>query len=367
MNTKLLLLFLYGFCACSASMAQNIPNGDFEDWGDQSVDIYRRAEFGFNPATCSNVESSYSLFQTFNAEDRPLGFKVFDDFFFTNPPASVTRATGAADVFEGNSAVRMEATSFFIGVVGLYDVEELVQEALPVPYPFDDVPLSIDGFYKHTSGTPQTFDAGICTRQGPLEEETTFFGGFAVYAVMTKWNNDESRRDTVAHTYQVYNDAVAYTGFSAPIEVLLENTVPDSLIFILSSCPEFISPNPIAIPGSVTFVDNVDFTFCDDIDNTVSLNARTLSSNDDNADSYQWIDCNNGNAPIDGATDRTFTAEVNGDYAVLVTKGQCSETSACTFVDINSCNSASTQNVETCFEYTWQGDTFFETGTYTAT
>ncbi|MEM9858329.1 MAG: T9SS type A sorting domain-containing protein [Bacteroidota bacterium] len=366
MNKKLLFLFLYGCCGLSAALAQNLTNGDFEDWGDQSVDIYRRATFGFKPGTCENVESAYSLFQTFEAEDRPLGFKVFDDFFVTNPPSSVTQATDAADVFEGNSAVRLEANSFFIGVVGLYDVEELVQEALPIPYPFDDVPLSIDGHYKHSSGTPQTFGAGTCTRQGPLAQETTFTGGFAVYAVMTKWNSDESKRDTVAHTYQVYDDAAEYTSFSAPIEVLQENTLPDSLIFVLSSCPEFISPNPIAIPGSVTFIDNVDFTFCD-IDNAVSLNARTLSSNEENAESYQWIDCNNGNTPIAGATDRTFIPESNGDYAVMVTKGACSETSACTFVDINSCNSASTQTIEACFEYTWLGDTFFETGTYTAT
>ncbi len=45
--------------------------------------------------------------------------------------------------------------------------------------------------------------------------------------------------------------------------------------------------------------------------------------------SYQWLDCNNGLAPIAGATGQLFTATVSGDYAVAITKGACTDTSAC--------------------------------------
>src|SRR5690554_4922439 len=34
---------------------------------------------------------------------------------------------------------------------------------------------------------------------------------------------------------------------------------------------------------------------------------------------YQWIDCNNGNAIITGETGQSYTATENGDYAVIVT------------------------------------------------
>ena len=44
---------------------------------------------------------------------------------------------------------------------------------------------------------------------------------------------------------------------------------------------------------------------------------------------YQWLDCNNGNAPIAGATSQSYTATVSGDYAVLVTENGCTDTSAC--------------------------------------
>lgn len=64
------------------------------------------------------------------------------------------------------------------------------------------------------------------------------------------------------------------------------------------------------------------------VDNTVSVNNATLTANASNA-TYQWIDCDNANAPISGETNQSFTATQNGNYAVIVTEGNCSDTSAC--------------------------------------
>jgi hypothetical protein len=44
---------------------------------------------------------------------------------------------------------------------------------------------------------------------------------------------------------------------------------------------------------------------------------------------YQWVDCNNGNAAIPGATSSTFQPTANGSYAVEVTSNGCTETSNC--------------------------------------
>ena len=50
---------------------------------------------------------------------------------------------------------------------------------------------------------------------------------------------------------------------------------------------------------------------------------------------YQWIDCNNGNAPISGETNQVFAPAVNGNYAVITTNGMCADTSACfTLMDL---------------------------------
>ena len=64
------------------------------------------------------------------------------------------------------------------------------------------------------------------------------------------------------------------------------------------------------------------------VDATVTDNSPTLEANLAGA-TYQWIDCGNNNAPIIGETNQVFTAQVNGDYAVIVTTNNCSDTSAC--------------------------------------
>ncbi|TAE86414.1 MAG: T9SS C-terminal target domain-containing protein [Bacteroidetes bacterium] len=61
---------------------------------------------------------------------------------------------------------------------------------------------------------------------------------------------------------------------------------------------------------------------------TTSVNGVTITANETGA-TYQWIDCNNANAPITGETNQSFTATANGNYAVIVTKNTCSDTSAC--------------------------------------
>src|SRR5690606_13842250 len=64
------------------------------------------------------------------------------------------------------------------------------------------------------------------------------------------------------------------------------------------------------------------------VDTSITVNGTTITSNEHGA-SYQWVDCNNGNAPIVGETDSSFTATSNGDYAVIITKNSCSTMSAC--------------------------------------
>lgn len=64
------------------------------------------------------------------------------------------------------------------------------------------------------------------------------------------------------------------------------------------------------------------------IDNSTSTTGVTITSNATGV-TYQWIDCGNNSAPIAGETSASYTATTNGDYAVVVTDGNCSDTSAC--------------------------------------
>ncbi|NQY31461.1 MAG: T9SS type A sorting domain-containing protein [Flavobacteriaceae bacterium] len=66
---------------------------------------------------------------------------------------------------------------------------------------------------------------------------------------------------------------------------------------------------------------------------TITNSNNTLSANLDRA-SYQWIDCNDGNASISGATNQSYTPTTNGNYAVQVTENSCNSISNC--IEINS-------------------------------
>ena len=66
--------------------------------------------------------------------------------------------------------------------------------------------------------------------------------------------------------------------------------------------------------------------------NSVNNNSPTLTSDVQGA-TYQWLDCNNNNSPISGETNQSYTAAVNGDYAVEVTKYNCTNISPCESVN----------------------------------
>ncbi len=66
---------------------------------------------------------------------------------------------------------------------------------------------------------------------------------------------------------------------------------------------------------------------CPAIDTSVSQSSAIMTANETGG-TYQWIDCSNNQA-IPNATAKTFTATANGNYAVVITKGSCSDTSLC--------------------------------------
>ncbi|MAM22378.1 MAG: hypothetical protein CL817_01415, partial [Croceibacter sp.] len=96
---------------------------------------------------------------------------------------------------------------------------------------------------------------------GQLEETRTYTGAFKVYAVMTKYNETTEEDEIVATVNSEFPNATDYTAFSAPVTVVQPGIIPDKIVFVMSSSPEIISPNPVAIVGSRSFVDDVDFIF----------------------------------------------------------------------------------------------------------
>jgi len=67
------------------------------------------------------------------------------------------------------------------------------------------------------------------------------------------------------------------------------------------------------------------------VDNGVTQSGSVLTANQNSA-SYQWINCDTG-APISGAISQSYSPTVNGNYAVEITSGTCTELSDCIVFD----------------------------------
>lgn len=91
----------------------------------------------------------------------------------------------------------------------------------------------------------------------------------------------------------------------------------------------FVVPNGGCAPkGSCVST----FVQVSSVSNGITINGNTLTAVDSGPFyNYQWIDCNNGNSNIVGATNQSFTPNLPGNYAVRITNASgCQVTSACT-------------------------------------
>jgi hypothetical protein len=101
-------------------------------------------------------------------------------------------------------------------------------------------------------------------------------------------------------------------------------TAPDGTVYTTSGIKTAIIPNAAGCDSTIT----IDLTI-DTVNVSVTVNDPTITANATGA-SYQWVDCDNGFTNIGGQVNQSFMATANGNYAVIVTQGLCSDTSACT-------------------------------------
>ncbi|MCF8253109.1 MAG: T9SS type A sorting domain-containing protein [Bacteroidia bacterium] len=67
-------------------------------------------------------------------------------------------------------------------------------------------------------------------------------------------------------------------------------------------------------------------------DVSILVNKDTLSSNSPNS-TYQWLYCDSSFKAIPGATNKIFVPDFPGNYAVRVSKDNCTDTSSCQFIN----------------------------------
>jgi hypothetical protein len=80
------------------------------------------------------------------------------------------------------------------------------------------------------------------------------------------------------------------------------------------------------------------------LDISVKQNSNILEANDNEAD-YQWMDCN-GDSIINGQTNKIFTSPHGGNYAVIIAKDGCVDTSFCYEVIVTNLVGQSKREIE---------------------
>jgi predicted extracellular nuclease len=145
----------------------------------------------------------------------------------------------------------------------------------------------------------------------------------------------------------IYNDTISNAaGCDSVIVIDLTVNAGTSNILTEFACGSYTAPSGAVYTSSGTYTDVIpNAAGCDStltinltittVDVSTTLSGETLTAGATGA-TYQWIDCDNGNAAIAGETAQTFTATADGNYAVIVTENNCTDTSACTFVDVAS-------------------------------
>lgn len=181
------------------------------------------------------------------------------------------------------------------------------------------------------------------------------YGCDSVVTLNLTMNSPSASTDqiTACESY-TWQDGNTYTSSNSTAQWILTNTQGcDSIITLnLTILQPSTGTDIVTACDSFTWIDGITYTSdnstatftltnAEGCDSLVTLNLTINSvvaavvENDPELtapalmDSYQWIDCGNGFAPIAGETAQTFMATVNGSYAVIVEKDGCSDTSEC--------------------------------------
>ena len=166
-------------------------------------------------------------------------------------------------------------------------------------------------YYKFNQGMSGGNNAGITTLlDATASQNHATLSGFSLNGATSNWvtgkaltgDSFSSQNITACNSYTSPSGQYTYTATG-----IYSDTIANAL-----GCDSVIT---------------IDLTIVQ-LDTTITQFGAALQSNQGNA-IYQWLDCNNGNSPVSGATSQTFFPSVNGTYAVAVTLSGCTDTSIC--------------------------------------
>lgn len=158
----------------------------------------------------------------------------------------------------------------------------------------------------------------------------------------SNWNFEASSSSEDLHSVHFPVDSIGWAVGTNGEIIVYKGCMPKSSSIAPTVCDSFLSPD-----GDTTYTTSGNYRDtltvqggnCDsivNIDLTVhSVNPSVIMPSpgelmaQDTGVSYQWLDCDDGHAPISGETGQSFKPSSSGDYAVEVSANGCTDTSSC--------------------------------------
>jgi len=153
---------------------------------------------------------------------------------------------------------------------------------------------------------------GESEKVGGQDPNGLTFAGAAYLFVRNNSGNWEERQRIVAPDRESF-DSFGFALAMTPTYLIISSNQDDE---------DESGKDSIPNAGSIYLVESCT------LDDSVTQSGATLTANLPNAN-YQWVDCDLGNASIPGENGQSFTATVEGNYAVEITSKACYVTSSC--------------------------------------
>ena len=242
-------------------------------------------------------------------------------FFFIGDPLTLPGAT--VSLYNNDGYFQSITTGNFLGDI-INDV------------PYGEYSYSVEApCYQSIFGTVTVDCAegnGVVVAEIPVENTTNsvfFFIGDPLTlpgATVTLFNDDGYSESLVTGNFlgDILSD-VPYGEYSYTVEAPCHEPITGT---VTVDCAEGNGNVVAEIPVEIV------------LDNSVTADANTLTATAAGL-SYQWVDCDDENAEIDGATEQSFTASEDGNYAVIISSENCSTTSDCVAVIVSGIFDAS--------------------------
>ncbi|MEL7531396.1 MAG: PCMD domain-containing protein [Bacteroidota bacterium] len=350
LTSTLRTIAFFSLCCCllSVKAQTEVPNGGFENW--------------------DNVGNNDEEPQSWSANKTGGGLAGL-------APQTCFRESN--NPYAGDYCVKVETDSYFGAVVNGAATTGRIEAPNTNPAngylrtirsdadfnsPFSGRPDSLVGYFRYQSENGDQAKVEVFLH-GDYDVENPDQGGSAPFMIATatfltpsanvdSWTRfsvpfNYSSPDTPLYFLAVVSASVIAGGGEVGSTLWVDeletiyNPCGSSSNLTITACEKYLSPSSNYLWTSTgTYADTLpNIAGCDSIINidlmienlTAALvqNDFVLSTSLSDA-SYQWIDCSNDSVL---STEATYTVTANGSYALIATKGSCTDTSDCVVIN----------------------------------